>query len=162
LDAYSFSTNADGDGTDAGAGANAHPFLLPTTDDGDTLTVTGARNVSDGSKWILAGGHYYPNPNYVRPWYDLGLEGAATIPPLIGAAAAILPETGPAGLLFGRANYRNSEPSIFNSGDPRFGWSWNKQGWAGARNYFGPHGGVPHTDTHWHGTYMPGPKGPLW
>ncbi|GBF57879.1 hypothetical protein PbB2_01549 [Candidatus Phycosocius bacilliformis] len=67
-------------------------------------------------------------------------------------------EAGPAGALFGRSRLRNGVPSLFNSGNFRLGWSWNPQGWLGARNYFGVHGGVPKTPSHWHITPIPGPK----
>ncbi len=71
---------------------------------------------------------------------------------------ATLGKAGPAGPLFGRLRYRQGIPSLFNSGNFRVGWSWNQNGWLGARNYFGVHGGVPKTPSHWHATPIPGPK----
>jgi RHS repeat-associated protein len=112
-------------------------------------------------KWVLYEQRFILNPYYEMPWYDVGLEGAIAIPPLVGAGAAILPELGVAGQIFGRVRYLGY-PSLLNSGNYRFGWFWNTRGWAGARNYFGRHGGKPGSPEHWHEAWFPGPKGPLW
>ncbi|MGH7930004.1 MAG: RHS repeat-associated core domain-containing protein, partial [Candidatus Binatia bacterium] len=48
--------------------------------------------------------------------------------------------SGPKGMLFGRARYRNGAAGAFNRGKVRFGWSWDE-----GRNRFGLHGGQPGT-----------------
>jgi hypothetical protein len=67
--------------------------------------------------------------------------------------------SGPKGPLLGRGRYRNGNPGLFNRGNNRFGWSWNKEK---GRNMLGFHGGTPGTPGHWHKTPIPGPRGPLW
>lgn len=139
------------------AAPKAKPQIPPRPSAADVrpAPVSGSRN----EKYVLVDGKYRLNPAYDPP-FDITLGEAIAIPPLIGAAVALLPEIGPAGALFGRGRLRNGDPSLFNWGDPRIGWSWDAEGWLGARNYFGPHGGKPRTDSHWHRTYIPGPKGP--
>jgi hypothetical protein len=68
---------------------NGNVFSLPTTDDGETITVTANKWVPDSQKYVLAGGRYYLNPNYVDPAPWLNLKTAIVVPPLIGATAGI-------------------------------------------------------------------------
>jgi RHS repeat-associated protein len=81
-------------------------------------------------------------------WWSVG-QGA-----FLGAFFAA---SGPKGPLFGRGRYTGGGSGFFNTGNTRVGWFWQK-----GRNWFGPHGGVPRTDSHWHIRLIPGPKGPLW
>jgi hypothetical protein len=48
------------------------PHTDPNTGD---IVVTSTKNMSDNTKWVLVYDHYALNPNYVRPWYDIGLDG---------------------------------------------------------------------------------------
>ena len=79
-----------------------------------------------------------------------------------GVAGAFAGLSGAAGPIFGRLRYRDGQASLLNSGTNRLGWSWNQNGWAGARNYFGPYGGTPNTSSHWHVTPIPGSKTGWW
>jgi hypothetical protein len=76
----------------AGSSQNSHAFSRPTTDDGETLTVTGTKMIPDSQKHVAVGGRYVLNPYYNDPAPWLNLQNAIVIPPLIGAAAATLPE----------------------------------------------------------------------
>lgn len=54
-----------------------HSFTVPTYTDpktGDIVT-TARVEVSDLSRWILVGDRYVINPHYVRPLYDIGIDG---------------------------------------------------------------------------------------
>ncbi|GAB2190513.1 hypothetical protein MAH1_21210 [Sessilibacter sp. MAH1] len=70
------------------------------------------------------------------------------------AIGAVLSSTGPGGVLFGRsANAAGRfgsfppRPGIFNRGNSRFGWSFNRNT---QRQHFSAHGGRPNTPSHWH------------
>jgi RHS repeat-associated protein len=73
----------------SGSSQNSHPFSLPTTFDGEDLTVTGTKMISDSTKYVDVGGRYYLNPNY-NPPFEITLGQAITIPALIGAGAAAI------------------------------------------------------------------------
>jgi hypothetical protein len=73
-------------GSSSGSGINSsHPFSRATTDDGDTLSVTGTRNIPDSQTYVAVGGRYYQNPNYVDPAPWLNLESFVKVQ--IGVAA---------------------------------------------------------------------------
>ena len=114
--------------------------------------------VPDSQRWVLVNGRYHANPNYVRPWWDYGLEGAIAAGPLLGAAVAgisILPEAMAASRVFGlsssrfgnsfyRARAGLSGQGSWNHGSWRIGWSYNA---ANGRVYFQPRIGNSHLPT---------------
>jgi len=138
---------------------NANPLSYVDSDGTIANWIVGA-----GAGAIIAGGGNLAWQLYQNDWQfecvnwsEIGAWTAAGA--LVGATGGA---AGPKGPLFGRGRYRGGKPGLFNKGDPRMGWSWNQGGWAGPRNYFGPHGGTPGTPGHWHRTPIPGPRGPGW
>ncbi|MBD2438866.1 RHS repeat protein [Nostoc sp. FACHB-110] len=97
-----------------------------------------------GSQLIQNGGNW----SQVN-WGSVGTDFA------VGAALGSL---GPSGIVFGRGGAKAAQfgykEGIFNTGNFRVGWSWNK-----GRNWFSIHGGKPYTSGHWHRDLLPGPKG---
>jgi RHS repeat-associated protein len=86
-----------------------------------------------------------------------------------GLTGAVLGGTGPGGPFFGRKDPPYQDfgfdapkwPGNVNTGDPRFGWSWNQKT---GRNEFGPHGGKrgkkTGPDAGWHKPWIAkGPRG---
>ncbi len=96
------------------------------------------------------------------PWTGCSLTGEERIDEaagLLGNLVGSMAPSGPKGPLFGRARYRNGRPSLFNSGDPRVGWSWDDNA---GRNMWGAHGGSTRLGTDWHYTPIPGPTSTGW
>ena len=96
------------------------------------------------------------------PWTGCSLTGEERIGEaagLLGNLVGGLGPFGPKGPLFGRKRYRNGRPSLFNTGDPRVGWSWDDKI---GRNMWGAHGGDTRLGTEWHYTLVPGPTGTGW
>lgn len=100
----------------------------------------------------------YYDPCVTSDEFDAFLGQAAG--GFVGGAAVGGYYSGPRGPLFGRARYRSGRGSgALNSGNQRLGWFWWEDS---GRNWWGPHGGVPGTNGHWHVPLVPGPRGPAW
>lgn len=76
---------------DQGSEPDHHWFFLPRTGDDGEIVVTGRKPIPDSQKYVLVGGKYHLNPNYAPP-FDISLEQAIAIPPLVGMAGALAPE----------------------------------------------------------------------
>jgi len=70
------------------------------------------------------------------------------------AMGAALSSVGPGGVLFGRSAKAAGRfgsfppgPGVFNSGNTRIGWSFNRNT---GRQHMSAHGGQPRTPSHWH------------
>jgi RHS repeat-associated protein len=97
----------------------------------------------------------------VQLWDSGGNWGSVCWGPVIisGVVGGATASVGPGGPVFGRTRYGVTK-SLFNHGNPRYGWSWDGPA-IGGRNFFGKHGGVPNTPSHFHNPNMiPGPRGP--
>jgi RHS repeat-associated protein len=147
-------------------GAGACPTIAEVTsvaeDAAGTIVISASRNrasIDSGNKWILLNGGYTYNSSYIRPWWDVGLEGAIAIPPLVGALAGGIATTLPAALAasptfgltssrFGNTFYRRraglSGTGSWNRGFVRLGWSFNQKT---QRVYFQPRIGPVHIPT---------------
>jgi hypothetical protein len=65
-------------------------FSVPTRTDSETgdVVVTATKNIPDNQRWVLVGDRYMINPNYVRPWWDIGLDGFLAVQLTVGSLAA--------------------------------------------------------------------------
>ncbi len=65
-------------------------FSVPTRTDSETgdVVVTARKNISDSQRWVLVGDRYMINPNYERPWWDIGLDGFLAVQLTVGSLAA--------------------------------------------------------------------------
>lgn len=61
------------------------------TGNDEEIVVTARVQISDSTKYVLVGGRYYPNPNYVDPAPWLNLKTAIVAPPVAAALAAVAP-----------------------------------------------------------------------
>ncbi len=93
---------------------NTHEFI-PPSDGSDDIVVTAHNQISDSSKYVLAGGQYYLNPHYAdpAPWLNLtNFVGAEIVGYTVAAAPA-------SDLLFARGT------GLLNRNDAfRVGWGW--------------------------------------
>lgn len=107
-----------------------HDFNKPSyVDDNGTIVVTARKPVSDWSRWILLYDHYELNPNYQKPWFDIGLTGYTMIPIAafagVGGAGAALDAgaaLGPSGTIFGDTAFGAARQGSLNSGYYRMGF----------------------------------------
>ena len=125
------------------AGPGWHLVYIPyegdAAPDGE-VTVNSPVKVSDNQKWFYAYGRYRENPNYVRPSWDIGLDGflglqmaafstagVVAAGPVVAGRMAVSRMFGVNSSRFANSFYGGGRAGSWNRGSVRIGWSHNSK-----------------------------------